>query len=115
MNYYIITETNWTKLRDEILSLAESCHKAFGEANAILAGDGLLSAAFETLSKDMLLKLFKYQQAGVREYWIVDPKFNKVTVHYFDTEEYDPKQYSFKDVVPIEISGRKCNIDFTKI
>jgi len=32
-----------------------TCHKAFGEANAILAGDGLLSAAFETLSKDMLL------------------------------------------------------------
>ena len=31
MNYYIITETNWAKLRDEILSLAESCHKAFGE------------------------------------------------------------------------------------
>ena len=68
-----------------------------------------------TRSKDMLLKLFKYQQAGVREYWIVDPKFNKVTVHYFDTEEYDPKQYSFKDVVPIEISGRQCSIDLTKI
>ena len=31
MNYYIITETNWTKLRDEILSLAECRHKAFGE------------------------------------------------------------------------------------
>lgn len=31
MNYYIITETNWAKLRDEILSLAECCHKAFGE------------------------------------------------------------------------------------
>ena len=31
MNYYIITETNWTKLRDEILNLAECCHKAFGE------------------------------------------------------------------------------------
>jgi len=31
MNYYIITETNWAKLRDEILSFAESCHKAFGE------------------------------------------------------------------------------------
>ena len=31
MNYYVITETNWAKLRDEILSLAESCHKAFGE------------------------------------------------------------------------------------
>ena len=32
-----------------------TCHKAFGEANAILAGDGLLSAAFECLTKDMLL------------------------------------------------------------
>ena len=31
MNYYIITETNWAKLRDEILSLAECCYKAFGE------------------------------------------------------------------------------------
>ena len=31
INYYIITETNWAKLRDEILSLAECCHKAFGE------------------------------------------------------------------------------------
>ena len=32
-----------------------TCHKAFGEAQAILAGDGLLSAAFECLTKDMLL------------------------------------------------------------
>ena len=31
MNYYIIAETNWAKLRDEILSLAECCHKALGE------------------------------------------------------------------------------------
>ena len=31
MNYYVITETNWAKLRDEILSLAECCHQAFGE------------------------------------------------------------------------------------
>ena len=31
MNYYVITESNWAKLRDEILSLAECCHKAFGE------------------------------------------------------------------------------------
>ena len=31
MNYYIIKETNWAKLRDEILSLAECCYKAFGE------------------------------------------------------------------------------------
>lgn len=30
-------------------------HKVFGEAVAVLAGDGLLSSAFETMNKDMLL------------------------------------------------------------
>jgi len=30
-------------------------HKVFGEGIAILAGDGLLSSAFETMSKDLLL------------------------------------------------------------
>lgn len=29
-----------------------SCHKAFGEATAILAGDGLLTLAFETIAKN---------------------------------------------------------------
>nr|WP_314684735.1 helix-turn-helix domain-containing protein [uncultured Prevotella sp.] len=33
MGYFIITDSNWVKLRNEILSLAETCHKAFGEQN----------------------------------------------------------------------------------
>ena len=28
---FIITDSNWARLRNEILSLAETCHKAFGE------------------------------------------------------------------------------------
>ena len=31
MGYFIITDSNWAKLRNEIFSLAETCHKAFGE------------------------------------------------------------------------------------
>lgn len=31
MGYFIITDSNWAKLRNEILSLAKTCHKAFGE------------------------------------------------------------------------------------
>ena len=31
MGYFIVTDSNWAKLRNEILSLAEICHKAFGE------------------------------------------------------------------------------------
>ena len=31
MGYFIITDSNWAKLRNAILNLAETCHKAFGE------------------------------------------------------------------------------------
>ena len=50
MGYFIITDSNWAKLRNEILSLAETCHKAFGEATAMLAGDVLLTEAFEAIA-----------------------------------------------------------------
>ena len=68
-----------------------------------------------TRSKDMVLKLYKYQQAGVREYWIIDPKHQKVTVHRFEDEDYDPQYYSFSSSVPIGISGGACSIDFSRI
>ena len=32
MGYFIITDSNWTRLRDEILSLAETCEQAYGLA-----------------------------------------------------------------------------------
>ena len=31
MGYFIITDSNWAKLRNAILNLAETCHKTFGE------------------------------------------------------------------------------------
>ena len=37
---------------DDIRHNQPSCHKAFGEAQAILAGDGLQALAFEVLSRD---------------------------------------------------------------
>ena len=68
-----------------------------------------------TRSKDMILKLYKYEKAGVREYWIVDPEHRTVTVHFFDTDHYDPVQYSFHDQIPVQISKGKCSIDFSRI
>lgn len=68
-----------------------------------------------TRSKDMILKLYKYHNAGVREYWIVDPKYQKVTVHYFEEVEYEPKTYDFNAEIPIAISGGSCSIDFSRI
>ncbi|MBR4210232.1 MAG: Uma2 family endonuclease [Lachnospiraceae bacterium] len=68
-----------------------------------------------TRKKDMLLKLYKYQNAGVREYWIVDPKFHVVTVHYFDCEDYCPVTYPFESEIPVRISEGKCVIDFSRV
>ena len=31
MGYFIITDKQWAMLRDEILALAQTSHKAFGE------------------------------------------------------------------------------------
>ena len=40
-----------------------SCHKAFGEEYALLAGDGLLTLAFETLSKAEDIKVDTFKEA----------------------------------------------------
>ena len=63
---------------------------------------------------DMVLKYGKYQNAGVKEYWIVDPERLKIIVYDF-TEEIDIMLYSFQDTVPVNISGGKCTVDFNKI
>ena len=68
-----------------------------------------------TRAKDQLLKLYKYQKAGVREYWIVDPEYRTVTVHFFEEEAYHPVQYGFGDVIPVGISGGTCAIDFSRV
>ena len=67
-----------------------------------------------TRAKDCLLKMHKYLNAGVREYWLVDLKNEKVVVYYFD-EDMLPAVYSLDDLIPIGISGGDCSIDFGKI
>ena len=50
---------------------------------------------------DYLRKLVKYQTSGVREYWIVDPDKNIVTVYNYEDETME--QYNFKDEIPVGI------------
>ncbi|MBQ1923982.1 MAG: Uma2 family endonuclease, partial [Lachnospiraceae bacterium] len=68
-----------------------------------------------TRAKDMLLKLYKYQNAGVREYWIVDPDHERVLVYDFGTDSFYPDQYDFESLIPIHISEGLCSIDFSKV
>ena len=50
---------------------------------------------------DYFTKLFKYRTAGVREYWIVDPTKEIVTVYRFEKETME--EYSFGEDVPVGI------------
>ena len=50
---------------------------------------------------DYFTKLFKYRTAGVREYWIVDPEKEMVTVYRFEKETME--QYSFDENILVGI------------
>ncbi len=51
---------------------------------------------------DYIKKLYYYKNAGVREYWIVDPRRKTVTVNYFEKNILNI-QYSFDSVIKVNI------------
>ena len=64
--------------------------------------------------KDMHIKLSKYYNAGVREYWIVDPE-KKMLVQY-DLEHLElPSVYNSEQTVPVLIWNRECSIDLKEM
>jgi len=63
---------------------------------------------------DMFRKLNIYKDAGVREYWIIDPDKQKTTVYRFE-EDTLPETYTFSDQVELGISEGRCTVDFTKV
>ncbi|HIQ96807.1 MAG TPA: Uma2 family endonuclease, partial [Candidatus Limivivens merdigallinarum] len=50
---------------------------------------------------DYFIKLFKYQTAGVKEYWIVDLDRKLVIVYEFEKD--DGNTYVFTDEIPVGI------------
>ena len=60
---------------------------------------------------DMTKKLKKYLDAGVREYWIIDPEIGQIMVYDFEKES-SFKMYSFGEKVPVSIYDGKLEIDF---
>lgn len=64
--------------------------------------------------KDMFTKLAKYKEAGVREYWLVDPDKKQVLVYDLEHEEL-PIIYGFDSKVPVMIFDGECEMDFAEI
>lgn len=53
-------------------------------------------------SDDYIRKLYYYQNYGVREYWIVDPRRKIVTVNYFEGNIVSV-QYPFDSIIKVNI------------
>ena len=66
-----------------------------------------------TKKKDMFIKLNKYLNAGVREYWMVDP--DKKTVMIYDFEHDDYRLASFSEKIPVAVLDGECVIEFADL
>lgn len=67
-----------------------------------------------TRKKDTVTKLGKYIDAGVREYWMIDPDKKMVLVYDFEHDNY-PAIYGFDSKVPVAIWDNDCEIDFQEV
>ena len=67
-----------------------------------------------TKRKDCTKKLSKYMDAGVREYWILDPYQKKLIVYFFESE-LCPVIYGLDEPVPIAIYDGALEIRFEHI
>ena len=61
---------------------------------------------------DYFTKLMKYRNAGIREYWIVDPLKNLIITYNLENETVE--QYNFSDKVKVSIY-KDLEMDFSKI
>ena len=69
-----------------------------------------------TAKKDRYIKAKKYKYAGVKEYWMIDPKKKNIIVYTFDENDDDNIAiYGFEDKVPVGIYDGKLTIDFAEI
>jgi len=60
---------------------------------------------------DRKLKYDKYQQAGVREYWIVDPEQKLLQVGILSNNEYITRIYDENDTAPVKVlDGFEVNL-----
>lgn len=65
-------------------------------------------------SYDYITKLNLYADAGVREYWIVDPSKESIMVYFLEKTDFKIDTYTFQDTIKVNIYD-DFFIDFTTL
>ena len=66
--------------------------------------------------RDYGIKMQKYMNAGVREYWIVDPRRQKIVCYWFEGDDSpEISLYTFGDRVPVRLFDGRLEIGFPEI
>lgn len=63
-----------------------------------------------TRKRDTDIKILKYKNAGVREYWIVDIDKERVICYFFEEDGFMPNTYTFQNEVPVRIYDGELKI-----
>ncbi len=108
-----LDKDNRTMLQPDIIIMCDNDqilkNNIFGAPDFVLE---VLSLG--TKRRDCSLKLYKYQNAGVREYWIVDPYQKVVLVYFFESKEY-MTIYPIDTEIPVNIYCGELKIDLKRI
>lgn len=67
------------------------------------APDWVIEVVSSNSRADYIDKLLLYKDAGVREYWIVDPEKEKTFVYFFERSGNAVQFYDFNQVIPVKI------------
>jgi Uma2 family endonuclease len=68
-----------------------------------------------TRRKDMFVKSGKYCEAGVKEYWMVDPKTKTLIVYNFMDDDVIPIKVPLEGEYPLFMYDGKLKINLTEI
>ena len=96
-----LNEDNWNYVEPDLSIICDKSKLTEKGCNG--APDWIIEIVSpSTQQVDYGIKLFKYRTAGVREYWIVNPKTNIINVFDFECEQASG-QYRFDETIPVWI------------
>ena len=107
---HLDTKDDQTMIQPDVLVTCDRSKTAY------LRVEGAPDLVIEVLSpstrkKDLYIKVSKYESAGVRELWLVDPRDRRVIVYDFEHKD-TVGIYTFRDAVPVGIFDGGLAIDF---